>query len=576
MVGITLFSLLVTYGIYSIFVDDSSDNDSGNSEDESYHDDGQTEEEAHNGDSGDDQTDQDGSDSSSNEDDSDTISHIIGNENDEALNGTSGADLIDAYGGNDTVNGGAGGDTISGHNGNDRLNGEGWRDLIDGGAGRDTITGGRSEDLLFGGVGADSILGGAQSDTLLGGNQNDTLLGQNGYDWLIDLSGNNSLVGGEGDDVLIAAGDFSPLDSEVEVKSLSSLFGNLSNPATASFTLGDLAIAMDKDDQSGADVLSGGRGDDTLVFGADDTASGGDGSDTFAVVQHNLLAGDGPAMITDFDITRDELEYNYSPLDGEPDLSLEDTDAGLALYDGERLVMLINGDIEGFTLENVTLSALEATRSNDGDDNLNGGDGDDYLALRDGDDRANGGAGDDILRGGDGKDTLSGGAGDDELKGGDQSDKLNGGTGNDTLNGTDTDGIYTSFRSYDGEGFADIRLGSLRSDGADLLNGGYGDDVILAAAGDTVIGGEGDDLMVLIDHDGSADMIVVEDFSPSDDYLMIKYMGSVTPALTASVNADGHTVLALDGKDLFMIKSALPDGYDILNAIALEKYRGGI
>ncbi|NVO26920.1 calcium-binding protein [Donghicola sp. C2-DW-16] len=572
----------MSYGIYNVLADqydwNGSDNSNG-SEDESYHDDGQTEDEAHNGSgSTDDQSSSDGSDSSSNSGDDgssgDGSSDIIGDENDDDLSGTEGDDTIDGMEGDDTLTGGAGADWLSGYTGDDALNGEGWRDVIDGGSGSDTLDGGNAEDLLYGGEGADTLLGGGQADTLFGGNGDDMLDGQNGNDFLIDISGDNTLVGGTGGDVIISTGDFNRLGTYLDDLGTNTIFSELANGRTAALNNEAIAVALDHADASGADLIEGGAGYDMIAFGPGDTASGGEGSDYFAVVQHQMLDGASPATITDYE-ARDTVEYIYSATTGTPDLSIEETDTGVNLYDGETLVMEINGDTEGFTLDNITLSSLDAVNTNDGDDDLTGGSGDDVMFLQDGDDRASGEAGDDILVGGDGKDTLSGGAGDDQLKGGDQADKLNGGTGDDTLNGTAADDIHVDFYSSDGEGFADIVFDSqTRSDGTDLLDGGYGDDLLLVGAGDTAIGGEGDDLFVLIDHDGGAQIAVVEDFNPAEDYLMVKYWGSATPELTASVDADGYTVLALDGKDLFLIKTVLPEGYDILNAVALEHFSG--
>ncbi|MFD2450246.1 type I secretion C-terminal target domain-containing protein [Vogesella fluminis] len=61
-----------------------------------------------------------------------------------------------------------------------------------------------------------------------------------------------------------------------------------------------------------------------------------------------------------------------------------------------------------------------------GNDDLTGGDGDDFIDGR---------AGNDILHGGAGNDVLMGGLGNDILYGGDGNDLLNGGFGNDTLIG---------------------------------------------------------------------------------------------------------------------------------------------
>jgi Ca2+-binding RTX toxin-like protein len=72
-----------------------------------------------------------------------------------------------------------------------------------------------------------------------------------------------------------------------------------------------------------------------------------------------------------------------------------------------------------------------------GDDTVNGDGGHDDLFGNDGDDRLNGGAGRDILFGGSDNDTLDGGTEDDTLDGGTGADRMRGGSGADTLDGGD-------------------------------------------------------------------------------------------------------------------------------------------
>jgi Ca2+-binding RTX toxin-like protein len=494
---------------------------------------------------------------------------------DQRLAASDDDDVINARAGDDTVLGGDVADLISGGAGGDLLRGGDWYDTISGDQGNDTLDGGGFNDLLFGGSGDDSIVGGDVSlgggDTLLGGDGDDTLAGYAGHDWLIDVDGNNTLSGGVGQDVLISAGDF----SDDAGGGLSTLYADLKGGLTElNFTWQlasskTLAMALDQEDASGADVLDGGSDSDILAFGAGDTVTGGGEEDTFAVVQHHLLSGDAPATITDYEDldptqswgTSDHIHYMYSATTGEPDLSIEHTETGVNLYDGGKLVMVIGGDTEGFTLDDITLSVL-AAKVGVGNEDLTGGTGDDAFYLQDGNDKASGEEGNDTLYGGDGRDTLNGAADDDWLMGGDGSDTLNGGTGDDTLNGIDSDNIRAWFTDY-GEGtYGEIVLyDPVQTDGADLLNGGYGDDVLLVGAGDTAIAGEGTDLIVVIDHDGSDELAVLEDYNPSEDVLMIKYLGDEAPEITTSVNEDGHTVVALDGKETFVIKTVLPANF---------------
>ncbi|MES9991035.1 MAG: calcium-binding protein [Candidatus Thiodiazotropha sp.] len=133
-----------------------------------------------------------------------------------------------------------------------------------------------------------------------------------------------------------------------------------------------------------------------------------------------------------------------------------------------------------------------------GDDTLNGNAGDDYLEGNAGTDRLNGGVGDDELHGGSGNDggiihglygdagddALYGEAGDDTLDGGTERDLLVGGYGQDHLiGGDDHDFLIGGFHYHD----VDNNFFHIFDDGEiDRLEGGNGDDVYWAGAGDII------------------------------------------------------------------------------------------
>ncbi|WP_353844715.1 immunoglobulin-like domain-containing protein [Pseudomonas sp. MG-2] len=94
------------------------------------------------------------------------------------------------------------------------------------------------------------------------------------------------------------------------------------------------------------------------------------------------------------------------------------------------------GDVDGRVLHKYIVehvSEFDVSRSNDGNDILNGGTGNDLLFGQGGDDTLDGGKGNDILIGGVGKDTLLGGEGNDILLGGKGDDTMTGGSGADTF-----------------------------------------------------------------------------------------------------------------------------------------------
>jgi len=120
-----------------------------------------------------------------------------------------------------------------------------------------------------------------------------------------------------------------------------------------------------------------------------------------------------------------------------------------------------------------------------GRDWLHGGTGDDVLFGEGGRDRLLGGRGADALWGGDGRDALVGGSGDDALHGGAESDRLFGQRGADRLDGGGGDDVL--FGGWDG----DVLDGG---DGDDRLFGSYGDDVLSGGEGaDRLYGSYGDD-----------------------------------------------------------------------------------
>lgn len=166
----------------------------------------------------------------------------------------------------------------------------------------------------------------------------------------------------------------------------------------------------------------------------------------------------------------------------------------------------------------------------EGDDSLRGDDGDDTLHGGAGLDALHGGTGDDELFGHDGNDTLFGEAGDDSLVGSDGDDDLVGGEGNDVLHGDIGDdrlqggtGADTLFGGWGN----DVIIG-LSGEGmearTDYLNGGGGDDLILAGARDIVTAGEGADSIALGDWLSAAGhQAQILDYDSAEDSLMVVY-----------------------------------------------------
>lgn len=198
----------------------------------------------------------------------------------------------------------------------------------------------------------------------------------------------------------------------------------------------------------------------------------------------------------------------------------------------------------------------------DGDDTLHGEDdddllygdaGDDSLFGHNGYDLLYGGDGQDTLQGSDGNDTLFGDAGDDALMGGLQDDHVHGGFGMDLLLGGWGDDTLNGIVGDPGTpGIKDL-------DGADYLNGGGGDDLILTGQDDTVTTGHGDDVVVLGDWIAQGHSAKVSDFDAQDDTLMMIWDDNThaePPTLTLRADdSDSNTMhILLNGAETATVK----------------------
>lgn len=131
------------------------------------------------------------------------------------------------------VNGGAGNDKITGSTGNDTLTGGAGKDQVFAGSGNDRLNGGASGDKLYGEGGNDRIFGDGGNDTVDGGSGDDQLLGGRGRD---------VISGQSGDDDILAN------DSEAD-----QVFGGTGND-TASIDDDDVLSSIEGDDSGGSTV----------------------------------------------------------------------------------------------------------------------------------------------------------------------------------------------------------------------------------------------------------------------------------------------------------------------------------
>jgi Ca2+-binding RTX toxin-like protein len=443
---------------------------------------------------------------------------LIGGDGNDILRGDSGADVLQ---------GGLGTNQLLGGDGNDRLEAQGASDVLTGGTGDDAyrITQSATGTLQVveqAGGGTDSVesewasftlgseienltlvegrayngSGNDLANVLTGNSFSNQLYGMAGNDTLLGGAGNDTLDGGAGDDRLEGgAGDDSyVVDSSADQVIEAASAGIDTVRTGASYTLGaeieNLILTgsaavngtgnvghnrLDGSQNSAANVLTGGTGNDTYVLGAGDTIVelAGGGSDTIESSTTTTLA--------------EEIE---------------------------------NLTLTGSSAVNGTGNAASNSLAGNGADNvLTGHAGFDSLYGNSGNDTLHGGADGDYLSGGAGNDTLNGDAGDDEMEGGTGNDTYTvdsagdevieaSGEGTDTVSSSITLTLSANVENLTLTGSAAINgtgntlanaLNGSTNSAANVLTGGAGNDTYTLGAGDTVVelASQGTDRVVL-------------------------------------------------------------------------------
>lgn len=408
---------------------------------------------------------------------------ITGGAGNDGLNGSGGSDVLVGGAGDDGLQGdtlerpeASGADVLDGGEGNDHLFGEGMGDVLYGGAGNDQLSGDAAsevllsqfhgEDILDGGAGDDQLWGGGQADRLIGGAGNDWLAGETqnssddnsllgGGDWLDGGTGTDSLIGGNDDDTLLGGGG------------RDAMFGGAGN---------DLYVIQSDPNQALARPVAPG----VSHRAGTSPQAWLDPSIQFGVPDQNLVASG--AYVHDAqgaDTIRFESEVSVSDTDDDGSLTLAIGDP-----DWGQTLTLVNaffgraGDLEiggastslrdwvqdKFTTDlSLTTAGAPVTYA------FGAGGNDDLIgdATQDTDDTLDGGCGNDRLYGFGGQDSLQGAQGNDWINGGDGDDQLAGGEGNDIL--TDTLGNNV----FDG-GAGDDEINRGYSVGSDTTFFAYG------------------------------------------------------------------------------------------------------
>ena len=476
---------------------------------------------------------------------------------------------IEGSEGSDLLQGALGDDTLDGGNGDDRLIGLGGDDQVSGDAGNDHVSGDDGDDILAGGAGDDGVYGGSGGDIALGGEGNDDIWGGSNADLLVGGEGEDTMNGSSGHDILIGT-QTGLQDSSVDAFAAGLADSGAETPEEALLT--SFALSGAGADGDAGDEMNGGFGDDVLLVGSDDTASGGEGNDFFFM--GDWIQAGHAAEITDYDPASDQIAFGFET-DTPPELTVTDDNSGNAVISaGEQVVATVTGAAGTLSSEDIAILSYEDDIANGfpitgteeaddirgslNDDVVTGQGGDDEISLLAGDDIARGNTGDDAIDMGDdndrafgqeGADTIMGGAGDDFLRGGDDADTL-----------TDTEGADTLF----GDSGNDVIAGSSFSTPAgadgdtegDELFGGLGDDQITFGDDDTVGGGIGADTMTT---SAAISGSVITDFEIGVDTLVVTTQSgeAPTPAITYSDGAtatEGDATVTLDGAPLMTVQ----------------------
>ena len=310
-----------------------------------------------------------------------TFQHIIGSRYGDRLTGNDGVDNI--------LEGGPGADRLSGGSGDDTASYAGATamvtvDLTESGRGRGDAAGDRFDSIekYLGSTHDDTFIASANEEEIDGGDGSDTVsYERSAAEVSVDLSN--------------PAQSDSTENSYADGDTLNNIENLIGSP------FGDTLVG-----NNAANVIDGGRGDDT-------TLTGGGGDDVF-----KFASGDGADHITDF---TDGDKIDLSAFTGIA--SLEDLEDDIDTTGGNTEIDLPGGGsvtLDGYTAalrdEDFIFYPRSSSRSTRGNDEANlliGGTGNDTLRGRGGDDRLYGGAGDDTLRGDAGADTLHGGTGSD-------------------------------------------------------------------------------------------------------------------------------------------------------------------
>jgi VCBS repeat-containing protein len=450
----------------------------------------------------------------------------------------------------ETIVGSRGDDALTGQGGNDTLIGNGGDDVLDGGDGDDVLLGGAGNDVLDGGAGNDELRGGTGSDTYRfgRGDGHDTLSEDS---WLPNETDRIELKAGIApEDVRmtrVRTVNGWQINEELvltirdtgETLTVRNHFNESKRFAVEEIAFADGTVWGLEEIKSqvlrggdGDDALRGFNGRDDILVGGrgNDLLEGGTGSDTYRYGQ-----GDGQDAIVEGSTPGEdvlELGAGIAPADVTVRWTLQG-DMAVMLPDGGRVTVRgqantwsnrigieqlrfapSTGSGQAGTAWNRTDLAALALTATDGDDAIVGGYGDDTLDGGAGNDRFQDLGGYDTYRFGigDGQDVVEDTSGRVLFKPGiDQNGIAFTRDGNDLIATVSASGDSVRIKDwlnnwqridrFDFDNGARLTVSDVLaqldvSEGAEILYGSPGDDVLIGTEKDsTLYGREGDDVL---------------------------------------------------------------------------------
>jgi Ca2+-binding RTX toxin-like protein len=211
--------------------------------------------------------------------------------------------------------------------------------------------------------------------------------------------------------------------------------------------------------------------------------------------------------------------------------------------------------VDGTNADEVTPGTPQADRlfGAGGTDFLIGYEGDDRMFLGDGDDASaplatGDDAGDDFIRGGAGDDFIVDTLGENTIHGDIENDLIV------TIDGLKLDGTTDNGTPY----------------APDSIHGGYGEDTLVADAGDTITGGHDiDTFIIAAPSDDAHAPAIVTDFDATNETLSIVFLDEAPQDTTVSLEHDtvtGVTHALVEGEEVATLNGLTPEDLDQIQA----------